>query len=215
MEEKNGERSFVAGKTYRNLSLVTIGFLLYTGYVLDQEDGPKYVPALHSNQSSLEAFFSHVRALNRDTASKYGMAVISHNAIKTVRSYNVLKNNKMYAMEDIIPEENTAKPLTIVGGKMKMRQAKYESWVCLRSKKQIDGGLPVRLFPEATVVRSRQESDVDVSVKQMIISKVLDQSHFSSFFNSDTVFQELAASSIDSVSEMKERQCEVRPVIGL
>jgi hypothetical protein len=103
----------------------------------------------------LEAFFSHVRALNRDTASKYAMAVTTHNAVKTVRSYNVLKNNKMYAMEDIIPDENTAKPLTIVGGNTKMREAKYESWVRLRSKKGIVGGKPVRLFPEAAVVGSR------------------------------------------------------------
>jgi hypothetical protein len=39
--EKNSERSFIAGKTYRNLLLVTKGFLLYAGYVLHQEDGPK------------------------------------------------------------------------------------------------------------------------------------------------------------------------------
>jgi hypothetical protein len=89
------------------------------------------------------------------------MAVTSHNAIKTVRSYNVLKNNKMYAMEDIIVEENTAKPQTIVGRKTKMRAAKYESWVCLRSKKHIDGGQPVRLFPEATVPFSIPTGDMD------------------------------------------------------
>jgi hypothetical protein len=73
-----------------------------------------------------------------------------NNAIKIIRSCNVLKNNKMYPMEEIIVDENMAKPQTIVGRKTKMREAKYESWVCcLRSKKGIDGGQPVRLFPKA------------------------------------------------------------------
>ena len=56
-----------------------------------------------------------------------------------------------------------------------------------------DRGKPVRLFPEGTVPCKTNE--------QTIISKVLKESHFSSYLLGDTVFQELAATSIDSVSE--------------
>jgi hypothetical protein len=57
---------------------------------------PNFVPALHSNQSSIEALFSWIRKVGRDRASNYGGGIVDRNVIRTNTAENVLVNNKLY-----------------------------------------------------------------------------------------------------------------------
>ena len=65
------------------------------------EGAPEYVPALHSNQSSIEALFSWIRKVGRDKASNYGSGITGRNAIRTNTVENILEKNKMYWKENI------------------------------------------------------------------------------------------------------------------
>jgi hypothetical protein len=61
---------FLSKITYGNIRTSIDGFLEYAYLVLNDPDGPQYVPLLHSNSSVLEALFSQIRSLSRDTPEK-------------------------------------------------------------------------------------------------------------------------------------------------
>ena len=56
------ERLFISTITITNLKICISGFLSYAEYVLTSNPQITFVPYLHANQSSLESFFSGVRA---------------------------------------------------------------------------------------------------------------------------------------------------------
>jgi hypothetical protein len=87
------KKYFLAEQTYTNLRLMIAGFFHYARTVLDHADGPEYVPALHSNQSSIEALFSWIRHIGRDSVRDFGGGIGSRNAIRTASNEKVLENN--------------------------------------------------------------------------------------------------------------------------
>jgi len=93
-------KEFMAITTWDNLQLGIRGFFEYARIVLnmDSDYAPFYVPIIHANQSTLEAFFSKVRAMEKDTASKYEASVGMMDWSKTAM---FLKNNKMYRKSDV------------------------------------------------------------------------------------------------------------------
>jgi len=72
------KETFLAHETYKNLRIGVAGFFQYARYVLAEPNAPAYIPMLHSNTSSLEAFFSQVRGMRRDSpASKWTVRPLS------------------------------------------------------------------------------------------------------------------------------------------
>ena len=55
--------------TYNNMKTLIRGFLGYARCIISIDGS--YVPALHSNQSSLECFFSRIQYMDKDYSDKY------------------------------------------------------------------------------------------------------------------------------------------------
>ena len=90
---------FLARETYTNICIgFTGGFFKYAHIVLFQANGPTYVPFLHSNQSSREAFFALLHCMNKDTAVKFTSMA---SCLDVNNAQDCLKNNPMYLMEHI------------------------------------------------------------------------------------------------------------------
>jgi len=89
------EKAFISTITYRNLRIGVRGFFSYCRSVFQLPDPPSYVPFLHSNQSSLEATFSHIRRVGGDSSLNYPSAITTintHNSIKILNSSNPCYN---------------------------------------------------------------------------------------------------------------------------
>jgi hypothetical protein len=94
---KAWERWFLAHQTYLHMRIGIVGFLCYARnvFALGAAD---FVPFLHSNTSILEAYFSQVRRMNRDTPLKYKAAAGTTDSALGKAS---LSNNKMYDASDM------------------------------------------------------------------------------------------------------------------
>lgn len=81
------QRHVMAWKTFRNLRVGISGFFGYARDILNRY-GEKvfYVPAHHSNQSMIEAYFSKMRAHRHDYTSKIAVAAKASNAMSLIRS---------------------------------------------------------------------------------------------------------------------------------
>ena len=94
------KRKFISQITYANLRTGISGFFLYATYVFEHTNTPN-VPFLHSNSSILEALFSQMRSMNRDTPERYmsGLA-----AVNTTHSLLALERNKIYSKDQILED---------------------------------------------------------------------------------------------------------------
>ena len=78
LTKRDTEKYFMADITYHNLLQCIGGFFAYSKAVLSASDPTSlwYVPGLHSNQSSLENFFSRMRQLDEDRTDVYAGGVL-------------------------------------------------------------------------------------------------------------------------------------------
>ena len=95
---------FIAKVTYRNLKVAITGFFGYADKLLTNKESVHYVPMLHSNQSSIEAFFSYIRCHSKDNARDIGKCLLAHN----LKGESKMASNKStsYSNNDIT-DENT------------------------------------------------------------------------------------------------------------
>ena len=98
---------FVAHITYRNLKVAITGFLEYAENLLSKNTSIVFVPFLHSNQSSIEAFFSFMRSLSRDNARDISKALTTSNIQSDVKMAS--KKSTCYSNDDISNENETLK----------------------------------------------------------------------------------------------------------
>ena len=63
---------FISTVTYRNMKVAITGFFGYADKLLTNKKSVYFVPMLHSNQSSIEAFFSYIRCNSKDNARDIG-----------------------------------------------------------------------------------------------------------------------------------------------
>jgi hypothetical protein len=92
------DSKFMSRITYSNLRTGIAGFCEYARIVFQVSPETTYVPFLHSNTSTLEALFSQLRSMNRDSPERYisGLA-----AVNTHHAVLALKRNKMYDTDQI------------------------------------------------------------------------------------------------------------------
>jgi len=72
-DQSQNNKAFLSMITYSNLRICVAGFFAYARLVL--HSGVEFVPMLHSNTSILEALFSLVRSMKKETARDYPKAV--------------------------------------------------------------------------------------------------------------------------------------------
>jgi hypothetical protein len=101
---------FLSKITYVNLQTTIDGFFEYASLVLHDPGGPQYVPFLHSNLSVLEALFSQIRSLNRDTPEKYISGI---GAINTSQFIQYLDRSKMY-LADTVGNVTAVDPMEVL-----------------------------------------------------------------------------------------------------
>ena len=67
----------ISTTTYRNLLTLVRGFMVYAKSVLEISPEIKYVPGLHSNQSSIEDLFSNICSMSKDRTDLYASGICS------------------------------------------------------------------------------------------------------------------------------------------
>ena len=70
------EARYISDKTHNNMNVLYKGFIEYARFIFESSDALEYVPALHSNQSSIENHFSCVREMDKDRCDLYGTGVV-------------------------------------------------------------------------------------------------------------------------------------------
>lgn len=86
------------------MKVAITGFFGYADKLLTNKKSVYFVPMLHSNQSSIEAFFSYIRCNSKDNARDIGKSLIAHNL--KGESKMASKKSTSYSNNDI-PNENT------------------------------------------------------------------------------------------------------------
>jgi len=108
-EQHELSKCFMSIVTYNDLRICVSGFFLYARSILKAIEGGSssgfFVPVLHSNTSSLEAWFSLVRLAHKDTSCHYITAVSTFYAGAGVEA---LRNsrNKCYSEKDIVAPDD-------------------------------------------------------------------------------------------------------------
>ena len=96
VDVRTREASYISNKTHNNLNVLCKGYIEYARNVLSDADVNEYVPALHSNQSSIENHFSCIRAMDKDRTDVYGTGVVHTNMSVTIKCTTASKGNSSY-----------------------------------------------------------------------------------------------------------------------
>jgi len=103
-DSENKNENFLPQITYNNLQMTVCGFMAYTWLVLlhvDEKACQKmYVPALHSNMSTLESWFLLVPSMHKDNTRDYGTTVSTRNAASGIQTIKG-QRNKSYCASDV------------------------------------------------------------------------------------------------------------------
>ena len=67
---------FIVTVTYRNLKVAITGFFCYADKLSTNKKLVLFVPMLHSNQSSIEAFFSYIGSNSKDNGRAIGKSLM-------------------------------------------------------------------------------------------------------------------------------------------
>ena len=104
MKESEVEKYFISLVTYNNMKTLVRGFLGYARCIINATGS--YVPALHSNQSSIECFFSRIRYMGKDFSDKYASGVVQQNVLNQISSIQKKANNSSYPNNTLSNETN-------------------------------------------------------------------------------------------------------------
>jgi hypothetical protein len=136
---------FMSRITYSNLRTGIAGFCEYARIVFDVSHETTYVPFLHSNTSTLEALFSQLRSMNRDTPERYisGLA-----AVNTQHAVLALKRNKMYDVEQIGELTSVDAIQGLTKWRDKERKQMVDCWIAANVPIQVDSPrFPIEFNP--------------------------------------------------------------------
>jgi hypothetical protein len=117
--------------THRNLKVAITGFFEYTENLLEKNTSLVFVPFRHSNQSSIEAFFSFVRSLSRDNARYLAKAMTTSNMLSDSKMAS--KKSTGYSNDDIGSENEMLKKALF---DPKTGPKRREEWLSEQMKKR-------------------------------------------------------------------------------
>lgn len=178
LKERSWAPHLLAAKTFRNIRIGVSGFFGYARDILTAHanDGSlKYVPALHSTQSILEAQFGRVRARNHDTGSKYPVSAASANALSVIDHGGNISDVEQGTRE---------------------RDDKFTSWCAKRGKKQTDN---IPFAPVCNVSRAPITPFAKFVLKAL--QEKVAEGGFATFLMNDPVFCDFAKQSIHTPQE--------------
>ena len=192
------EKAFISTITYRNLRIGVRGFFSYCRLAFQLPDPPSCVPFLHSNQSSLEATFSHIRRVGGDSSLNYRSAITTinaHNSIKVLNSSNPCYQGdesevglSWSRFEELLGRTDDSQALTV------------KSW---REGKKTTAEMAVAILPPADndgELRTIGSTDRLQSLYRAMSSYNI-SSNFSSYLLCDETFEGVARVSIGTSEE--------------
>ena len=93
------------------------------------ENSLKFVPGLHSNQSSLENFFSRTRKLGKNRTDLYAGGVLQQNVINDIHGYQKkkIKGNSSYPASMSTEEYLPVRKETRIGDHVVMKRKRIET----------------------------------------------------------------------------------------
>ena len=103
------ESFYISSKTHNNLNVLCKGFCEYSRSLLRKTPDAEFVPALHSNQSSIENHFSCIRQNNKDRTDVYGTGVMHQNIKTSIMGTQIENYNTSYPLSMINSEEKASK----------------------------------------------------------------------------------------------------------
>ena len=104
MKDSEIEKYFISLVTYNNMKTLVRGFLGYARCIIDGTGS--YVPALHSNQSSIECFFSRIRYMGKEFGEKYASGVVQQNVLNQNSSIQKKANDSSHPNSTLSNETN-------------------------------------------------------------------------------------------------------------
>lgn len=189
LTQEDPTKSFLASATWINLRVTITGFIAYAKSVLTSPHAPTYVPFLHSNTSSLENVFSQVRGMNRDSAARYGGAIL---ATDIRPDKNALATNKMYIPAHIGSECEAQEDLPLSNNiqcpKGPDRDSVYNKWESRLSQSTVT----LSYIRTDLLVRPTNES----TMLAEYFETVVDNTHYSRVLLKRPDFSEIAKISI-------------------
>jgi hypothetical protein len=123
---KTWEKRFLSHVTYLNMRIGICGFFVYSRYMLEASSTTKFIPFLHSNSSIIEALFSQIRRMQRDTPLKYAAGA---GAADTMLG-SIHLDNGMYCAADLAESASPCKTLEKVTHRMdRIRDTTVAEWM--------------------------------------------------------------------------------------
>jgi hypothetical protein len=105
----NPEKHFISNITYNILRTSIRGFFEYCRIAFAMAHPPEFVMVSHSNSSSIEAVFSYVRRMQRDTPQGFVTAVTSQNSTDAIKLLASQGKKSSYDHNDIPDSASPAK----------------------------------------------------------------------------------------------------------
>ena len=129
-ESKTWQSTFLSHQTYFNLRLLVSGFMAYAKYKIEQSD-EIYIPMLHSNQSFLESYFSHIRAINQNVTP--ATMISSTTTINIKLSSKFLNSKTSYDRSDCLDDHlSLSEDAIISNGYKKNRTVQMNKYINFR-----------------------------------------------------------------------------------
>ncbi len=206
-KSKTWEKRFLSHVTYLNMQIGICGFLVYARYLLNQSSTTNFVPFLHSNSSIIEALFSQICRMQRDTPLKYAAGAVAADTMLAA----VHLDNGMYSAEDLAASLSPCKMLErVTMRKDETRDKTVNEWLEQREV-QTEASRPVRLSlkgqPGVLETQNMQCPTNNHSKLHGLLKNVITNMtermvcHYSDVFWSDCDFVEYAKLSIGTPLE--------------
>ena len=106
LNESEVDKYFISLITYNNMKTLVTGFLQYACCIIENDNETIYIPALHSNQSSLESLFYRIRFMGKDKTHLYAGGILQQNVFNQISSIKKLRGNTAYPLSNVSVEVN-------------------------------------------------------------------------------------------------------------
>ena len=117
---------FLSSIIYSNLRTVIDGFFECATIVLEMDGRPSFVPMLHSNLRVLEALFSQIHSMDRDTPERY---ISGLDAVNNSMRIMFLEKNKMHNPEKVRKVKGVDQVESVTRRRRQKRESFLTKWI--------------------------------------------------------------------------------------
>ena len=193
----------MADITFQNLLQCVEGFFEYSKAILSvtDENSLKFVPGLHSNQSSLENFFSRMRKLGKDRTDLYAGGVLQQNVINDIHGYQKkkIKGNLSYPASMSTEEHLPVRKETRIGDHVVMKRKRIEIITDVAiGKLQVEGSCSSYVFSDYQSFGSAFGNIFNGYIRTLMLP---DGQNYQTYILNDIYYQGCYSLSLGTMSE--------------